>query len=135
MNAPSSIPFGTVLISLDGGDFIKVPIFARDIIADLKKRACDECRVVANDYKLYPLSTERACAISDGAAGACLEITDTDKHLSSLRHLADVGVTPGSFLLAKRVGNFIRTLSDKLARIEAKIETSFAIKMNFKKRS
>lgn len=102
MDASHSVPFGTVLISLDGGDFIKVPIFEGDIIADLKKRTCDECRVVANDYKLYPLSTERAFAISDGAAGACLEITDTDKPHSSLRRLADVGVVPGSFLLAKR---------------------------------
>lgn len=106
----SSVPFGTVLISLDGGDFSKVPIFEGDIVADLKKRACDECRVLANDYKLYPVSTERAFAISDGAADECLEITDTDKPLSSLRRLADVGVVPGSYLLAKRVGAWFTLL-------------------------
>ncbi len=102
--APFPGPFGAVFVSLEGGDFIKVPIFAGDDIADLKKRTCDECRVVVNDYKLYSLSPERAQVISESVAGARLEISDYDKPLSSIKRLTDVGVLPGSFVLAKRVG-------------------------------
>jgi len=81
------------------------------------------------DVKLVLLAPDRALAISDNVGSARVEFTDSDRPLSSLRFLAEVGVVPGSYVLASCFGDplvsalsgdssLLRKMSEQLTRNE-----------------
>jgi len=99
------VPLGFVYVTLDGRDFIKVEMFARDDVIDFKQRACESLGgVTPVDVKVYTLTKERAQEISRlGPPVGEADIAPAHA-LSSLDSLEAAGVTPGSFLLAHLVG-------------------------------